>query len=123
MRERLRQTIVRAPMSGFVTKVNTYPGQKVYEGWDLLTIVDINQVVIEAKISPGLLKFVYPEKDAKITVYTVPPTTFSAKISSVGKVADPTDQMCRLRIIIPNKEFAFQPGFRAKVEISTKGGK
>lgn len=120
--DRLRQATVNAPISGFIADITAYPGQKVYDGWDLLKIVDISYVQVEAKISPGLLKFVHPDQEVEVTVNTVPPTKVRAKINSLSKLADPEDQMCRLRTILENKGFAFQPGFTAKIEIATERG-
>ncbi|MBU0568841.1 efflux RND transporter periplasmic adaptor subunit, partial [bacterium] len=89
---------------------------------DLLKIVDISRVKVEAKISPGLLKFVHPDQEVEVTINTVPQTKVKARISSVSKLADSKDQMCHVRTILENKDFAFQPGFTAKIEIATKRG-
>ena len=120
--DRLRQATVNAPISGFIADIAAYPGQKVYDGWDLLKIVDISRVKVEAKISPGLLKFVHPDQEVEVTINTVPQTKVKARINSVSKLADPEDQMCRVRTILENKDFAFQPGFTAKIEIATERG-
>lgn len=120
--DRLNQATVNAPISGFIADIAAYPGQKVYDGWDLLKIVDISYVKVEAKISPGLLKFVHPDQEVEVTINTVPQTKVKARISSVSKLADSKDQMCHVRTILENKDFAFQPGFTAKIEIATKRG-
>lgn len=121
--DKLRQTVVTAPISGFVDKISIYQGQYVHPGWELLKIVDIKHVKIEAKVNAGLIKFVHPGQKVKVTINTVPLTTVSANINSVRKIANIEDQMCGVVIILPNKDYNFQPGLLAKVEVlKGKGG-
>lgn len=115
---KLEEATIKALISGFITEIDIYEDQKVYEGWKLMKIVDINHVIVEAKISPGLLRFVYPGQDAEVVINTVPPTKFSSKIDSIKKISNSDDQMCSVRIILANKDFTIQPGFTTTVEIT-----
>jgi multidrug resistance efflux pump len=117
-KESLSHTIIKAPITGTITKINVYPGTYIFEGWPLLSIEDISSVVLEAKLSPGLLKFVEREKTLDVTVNTVPPKKVIGRLISLKKVADPVDQMCTMKILLPNPDLSFQPGFTAKVKIS-----
>ncbi|MDI6703207.1 MAG: efflux RND transporter periplasmic adaptor subunit [bacterium] len=113
----MKEAMVRAPVSGFITDITVHKNEKVYEGSPLLTIVDISKVFVEAKISPGLVKFVKVGQNVEVVVNTVPPTKVSTTVHSVTRVASSEDGMCKVKAILPNPNYNFQPGYTAKIKI------
>lgn len=63
----LERTVIRAPFDGVVTRRNVQVGQRVAPGTQLMLIVPINQLYVDANFKEGQLERVVPGQPVELT--------------------------------------------------------
>ncbi|MFQ5829189.1 MAG: HlyD family secretion protein [Candidatus Methylomirabilia bacterium] len=80
---KLEYTVIRAPMSGRVTRKIVEMGQVVQRGQLLLAIVSLDDVWVVANYKETQLTHVRPGQSATITIDTYPGDAFKARVDSI----------------------------------------
>jgi membrane fusion protein, multidrug efflux system len=79
----LGYTVIRAPVSGRVSRKNVEVGQVVPAGQQLLAVVSLNDVWVVANYKETELAGVQPGQPATVTVDTYPGVVFKAHVDSI----------------------------------------
>ena len=79
----LKDTFIRAPMAGRVTKKTVEVGQFVHPGQPLMAIVSLNDLWIVANFKETQLTHIRPGQKVKITVDTHPGEVFTGTVDSI----------------------------------------
>lgn len=94
MEDRLKNRELRAPIDGIVKEISSKTvGGVIKPGDDVLTIVPVDdELVIEAKVSPGDIGFVHPGQPVSIKITTYDYTIFGRLHGEVEKVSPDATQ-------------------------------
>jgi membrane fusion protein (multidrug efflux system) len=82
-KHQLKDTVIRAPMAGRVTKKSVEVGQFVHPGQPLMAIVSLNDLWIVANFKETQLTHVRPGQRVRVTVDTYPGEVFSGTVDSI----------------------------------------
>ncbi|MCL6451691.1 MAG: efflux RND transporter periplasmic adaptor subunit [Acetobacteraceae bacterium] len=104
----LAQTRVVAPSAGLVAACNVEAGELVSPGLPLLTLVDIDRVVIEVGLAQDLVNLVSPGQELEVLVPAAGEAATTARVTAVAPAAD-----ARTRTFLAQLE-ADNPGHRLK---------
>ncbi len=122
-RKDLKDTRIRAPFSGSIARRSTELGDFVTPGKELLTLVDIAAVKIVIHVSELDVPGITPGCSASVRIDSLPGTTFSGTVHSIGLTADDTTRCYPVEIIAQNPGGSILPGMVARVAITATGSK
>ena len=104
-------TVISAPFSGVVTKVDAAPGQVVDSEDQLFSVADLSRVWVQAEVYEKDLGRVQVGQRAIVRVETYPDEEFTGRVTYISDVLDPQTRTARVRCEVAN------PGTRLKVDM------
>ncbi|MDE2180201.1 MAG: efflux RND transporter periplasmic adaptor subunit [candidate division NC10 bacterium] len=115
-------TIVRAPISGVITKQEGAPGEVIGPEKALVSIADLSRVWTLVDIYEKDLAQVRRVAPVEITVETYPSETFRGTIMYVADILDPQTRTAKARVEISNPQRKLKPGMFATVRLRVQPG-
>ncbi len=120
LRINLANTVIAAPVDGFVGKRYFDPGAFVSPNQPVALVVDIRFVRLVANLVEKDVRRVGPGADAAIEVDAYPGENFSGKVARVSPVLDPDTRTAEMEIEITNTGFRLKPGMYARVRLEVE---
>jgi len=112
------QTIpVICPMSGLVTKRWLDNGSQVSSKENILTISDMNSLVIKAEVNEKYFEAAHQGKKLRVILNAYPNDTLNATIGLVYPQVDPVTRSVKFDIKIANFKKSLLPGMMASIKI------
>ncbi len=115
-KSQLAKSVIKAPFSGVIDRIDARVGQNVQPGMPILRLVSLADMYMKADVSESYVgKF---KQGQKVAIYF--PSTgveLEAKISAIGQVIEPKNRTFELEIIIPSDE-KIKPNMVAVISIS-----
>jgi len=108
---------IRAPLSGYVTKVNKSIGEQVAAGEAIVEISNLNTVWIEAPIFEKDLNRLAGNVSATFTTPAYPDQEFKGTIVDIGAVIDEQTRATKVIFQLPNDGRALRLGMQANVRL------
>ena len=108
---------VRAPLSGYVTRVNKSIGEQVTPGEAILEISNLDTVWVEAPIFERDLNRLGGSASATFTVAAYPDQEFRGTVVDVGAVIDERTRAATVVFQVPNAGRALRIGMQANVRL------
>ncbi len=111
--------IVRAPISGFIVdkQVNSNMAIRNDNSSSLFTISDLKNVWVIANVYESNITQVRVGDDAEVTTLSYPGRVFKGKVDEILNVLDPTNKVMKIRIVMPNEDYALKPEMFASVNV------
>jgi len=106
-----------ATTSGFIANLKISKREPVNPKDVIADIVNIDKVIVNGGLAPGLLPFVHVGDKVKISFVTTPPYSINAKITSINPVIDKKFKTMTVGILVDNKNYILQNGTRALVTV------
>jgi len=116
-RESVRQTTVRAPISGRVGRRNAEIGMYVSGSTPLFTIGRVEQVQVEVSITQEMLARIAVGQTAEIRAESLADTVLTAEVSRVSPFIEPGSFSAGAEIDVDNPEGLLFPGMFVTVDI------
>lgn len=113
------QYVVRSPVSGFVVEkqVNNNMAIRPDNTNDLFTISDLKNVWVLANVYESNISQVHLGDSVDVTTLSYPGRVFHGKVDKVLNVLDPTNKVMKLRVVLPNADYALKPGMFASITV------
>ncbi len=112
----LNRTIIKAPFSGVIDRVDVRVGQNVQPGQPILRLVSLADMYIKATVSESYVGKFKPNQEVAI-LFPSTGKQLSAKISAIGQVIEPKNRTFELEIIIPSDD-QIKPNMIAVISVS-----
>ena len=109
--------IIRAPITGVVTKINKNLGEQVAAGEAILEIVNLDIVWVEAPIFERDLSLVTGKGKTSFTTPAWPGQEFRGTLLDIGEVIDEQKRTAHVIFSVPNAGRALRVGMQADVRI------
>lgn len=109
--------VVRAPISGFVTKVNKSIGEQVTPGEAILEITNFETVWVEAPLFERDLHLVRANGKASFTTTAFPDREFHGTLVDVGEIIEEEKRAAHAIFSVPNPGRALRVGMQASVRL------
>jgi len=116
----LERTRVRAPFSGVLTDIKVSVGETVSGGQDLLTVVDVRDVRLEARVLESEIGRMKPGREADVRFSAYPGRVFKGQVRAVSPEVDPGDRTCAVHVAMDNAYGEIKPGMHAEVEVAAE---
>lgn len=108
---------VRAPLSGYVTRVNKSIGEQVAPGEAIVEISNLNTVWVEALIFEKDLSRLAGNVAASFTTPAYPDHEFKGTVVDIGAVIDEQTRATKVIFQVPNDGRALRLGMQANVRL------
>lgn len=118
----IADTIVRAPISGYVSNRPTAVGEFVTSSTPVATILRTNPIKVQIKISEADIPFVKLGRGVSIQVDAYKDRKFAGTVTAVNPALDATSRSATVEAQIENNENVLRTGMFATVNIIREGG-
>lgn len=115
----LANTVLKAPMDGFVTARYADPGSVASSSQPVLAVQALKQVYITFPAPEDVARAIGPGSPATIRFDALPGKSWVAKVSAVNPAADPDSRQFTVRLTMDNTAGQIRPGMFARVSIVT----
>jgi HlyD family secretion protein len=116
----LERTRVRAPFPGRVASVDVVPGQRVGQGTELMTIVDLDPIKVQVQVLEGELAHLAPGGRAEIRFSAFPDEVFEGTIETINPLVEQETRTAKVTVLVPNPEGRILPGMYARVRLEAE---
>jgi len=111
-----------APISGVVQDRERAEGEVLDADAQLLTIVNLGTVAVEASLPERDIARVRDGSPVKVSVESLPGRQFIGRISVIGTQLNAATRTLSARALLPNTDGALRPGLSARGQIVTSRG-
>jgi RND family efflux transporter MFP subunit len=118
-RKHIRDTVIRAPISGEIQHKLVNAGAYVEAPTAVLAIVDNNRLELECAVASADLAPLRPGQRVPFTVNTYPGVTFEGRVVEINPAVDEQTRSARVRIQVENAGRKLKTGMFAQGEILT----
>jgi cobalt-zinc-cadmium efflux system membrane fusion protein len=117
--------VVRAPISGFVVQKGATNNMTIRSdnSTSLFTISDLKNVWILANVYESNISLIHQGENVDVTTLAYPGRIFKGKIDKVMNVLDPTSKVMKVRVVLPNPDYALKPEMYASITVSDQENK
>jgi cobalt-zinc-cadmium efflux system membrane fusion protein len=117
--------VVKAPISGFIVQkqVNNFQVIRADNSSPLFTISDLKEVWIWANVYESNVENVHLSDEVEVTTLSKPDRIFTGKVDKLMQVMDPASKAMRIRITIPNPDYALKPQMFANARVVNAGNR
>jgi cobalt-zinc-cadmium efflux system membrane fusion protein len=114
--------IVKAPISGFIVQKNVTNNTAIRadNGSNIFTISDLKNVWIQANVYESNIDKIHLGDEVNITTLSYPNRVFKGKVDKMMNVLDPTNKVMKVRVVLPNDDYALKPQMFASVMVTNK---
>ncbi len=114
--------IIKSPISGFVVEkqINNNMAIRADNSNSLFTISDFKNVWVLANVYESNISEVHLDDTVTVTTLSYPGRTFHGKVDKILNVLDPTNKVMKIRIVLPNPDYALKPEMFASVTVASK---
>lgn len=116
--------VIKSPISGFVVdkEVTNNTVVRADNGTNLFTISDLKNIWIIANVYESNINQVHLGDNVEVTTLSYPGKIFHGKVDKVFNVLDPANKVMKVRIVLPNDDYALKPEMFASIRVTYKEG-
>lgn len=112
--------LVRSPISGFITdkQATNQTNVRPDNSNSLFTVSDLKHVWILANVYESNIPEIHLGDSVSVTTLAYPNRIFKGKIDKIYDVLDPVNKVLKVRITLPNPDYALKPQMFAQITTS-----
>lgn len=110
----LEDAVIRAPFSGTIAKRLVQPGEKVSPDSEIVTLVDLKQMVLEAAVPSAEIPSVRVGQKVRFRVSGFGERTFEGEVQRINPVTADNSRAIMIYIAVPNQDSALKGGMFAQ---------
>ena len=116
--------VVRSPISGFIIEKNITRDMQLRSdnSGNIFTVAQITDVYVTANVYETDISKIKEGMMTKINVLAYPDRLFEGRIDRIFTVLDPATQTMKVRIKLPNADFALKPEMNATISVEYNDG-
>jgi HlyD family secretion protein len=120
LREDVQKTVIRSPVSGFITTRYAEVGQWIERGGKVADIVDLAAVLVRVPVHERDIRLVHIGDEAAVTLDALPNRRFTGRVKYITPQADLASRTFPVKIEVPNTpDHAIKAGMFARVTLHT----
>jgi membrane fusion protein (multidrug efflux system) len=117
-RLQLDRSHVTSPFPGRIADVKVVAGQDVSAGAELMTVVNLDPIKVEANVLEAEMGLLSEGRRATVRFAAFPGETFAGRIETVNPVVDPEKRTGRVTVVLDNPGGRIKPGMYAEVSLA-----
>jgi membrane fusion protein, heavy metal efflux system len=116
------QFVVKSPISGFVVEkqINNNMAIRTDNTNSLFTVSDLKDVWVLANVYESNINEVHLGDEVSVTTLSYPGRIFHGRIDKIFNVLDPTNKVMKIRVVLPNNDYALKPEMFTSVTVVNK---
>ena len=118
--KKLEDTVVRAPIAGFVSERLVQVGEYIVAQTPVATIVQMNPLKLRTGVQERHAGIVQADQRVEFRVESFGDTLFHGKVAYVSPALDQTMRTFTIEALVDNADYRLKPGFFAKGIILTR---
>jgi RND family efflux transporter MFP subunit len=118
-RNALADTVIRAPLTGVVSKRHVQAGEKLAPDMPVFTIVSLRQLTLEAQVPASEVPRVKIGQEVQFKVDGYQQRAFSGKVARISPTTEAGSRSMLVYISVDNRDAALRGGMFAKGSITT----
>ncbi|HVE88437.1 MAG TPA: efflux RND transporter periplasmic adaptor subunit [Burkholderiaceae bacterium] len=111
----MTDAVVRAPISGTVSKRHVQPGEKVSFDAPLLSIVDLTQLEVQAQVPISDVTQIRKGMPTQVDVEGVDGRKFEGRVERINPSAEPGTRTINIYVSLSNEDMLLKAGMFARV--------
>jgi membrane fusion protein, heavy metal efflux system len=117
--------VIKAPISGFIVQKNVTNNTVIRtdNGTNLFTISDLKNVWIQANVYESNIGKIHLGDKVSVTTVSYPDRVFTGQIDKIMNVLDPTNKVMKVKVVLPNSDYALKPQMFASVTVTNPENK
>jgi RND family efflux transporter MFP subunit len=115
----LDDAIVRAPISGTVSKRHVQPGEKLAFDAPMISIVDLAQLEVQVQSPMTSVTSMRPGMPAKVDIEGIADRSFAGRLERINPSAETGTRMIHLYVSLKNEGSLLKTGMFARVTLKT----
>lgn len=115
----MTDSVVRAPISGTVSKRHVQPGEKVSFDTPLLAIVDLTQLEVQAQVPVSDVTQIRKSMPAHVDVEGIGGRRFEGRVERINPSAEPGTRTINIYVSLANEDSVLKAGMFARVLLTT----
>ena len=116
----LANTVITAPVDGFIGKRTLDPGASVGVNTSFMSVVDIRTVRLVINVVEKDLRRIQQGIAADVEVDAYPGEHFTGRVARLAPILDPATRTAQVEIEIPNPGYRLKPGMYARVRFTVE---
>jgi RND family efflux transporter MFP subunit len=116
----LSNTVITAPVDGFIGKRTLDPGASVGVNTSFLSVVDIRTVRLVINVVERDLRRINLGTPVEVEVDAYPGENFHGRVARLAPVLDPATRTAQVEIEIPNGNYRLKPGMYARARFTVE---
>ena len=117
----LADAVVRAPISGVVSRRLVQPGEKVAFDAPLLHIVDLSRLEVQAQAPVADVALIAPGAGVEVEIEGLPGAPLPARIDRINPTTESGSRMIAVYALLPNEDGRLRGGMFARVRLRLGG--
>jgi RND family efflux transporter MFP subunit len=117
----LADAVVRAPISGVVSRRLVQPGEKVAFDAPLLHIVDLSRLEVQAQAPVADVALIAPGAGVEVEIEGLPGAPLPARIDRINPTTEAGSRMIAVYALLPNEDGRLRGGMFARVRLRLGG--
>jgi HlyD family secretion protein len=120
LRDDVQKTVIRSPVSGFVTQRYAEVGQWIERGGKVADIIDLASVLVRVPVHERDIRLVQTGDEAAVSFDALPGRVFAGRVKYIIPQADLASRTFPVKIEVPNTpDYAIKAGMFARVTLRT----
>jgi HlyD family secretion protein len=120
LRDDVQKTLIRAPISGFITQRYAEVGQWIERGGKVADVIDLAAVLVRVPVHERDIRLVRLGDEATVSLDALPGQSFSGRVKHIIPQADLASRTFPVKIEVPNTpEHTIKAGMFARVTLRT----
>jgi len=116
----LQDAVLRAPLSGIVSRRSLQPGERAMPGVSAFTLVQTGTMLATLSVAEKDIARIRPGMPARIDV-SATGSRLVGKVREIGVEADPFTRTYKVKVALPNPGGALKVGMVSQVRLSVPG--
>ena len=116
----LPNTIITAPVDGFIGKRTLDPGASVGVNTSFISVVDIRTVRLVINVVEKDLRRITQGTAVEVEVDAYPGENFNGRVARLAPILDPATRTAQVEIEIPNGTYRLKPGMYARARFTVE---
>jgi HlyD family secretion protein len=116
----LSNTIITAPVEGFIGKRTLDPGASVGANTSFISVVDIRTVRLVINVVEKDLRRIHQGTTVEVEVDAYPGEVFHGRVARLAPILDPATRTAQIEIEIPNNTYRLKPGMYARARFTVE---
>lgn len=111
--------VVKAPINGFIVQKSATNNMTIRgdNNTSMFTISDLKNVWVQANVYESNISYIHLGESVDVTTLAYPGKVFKGKVDKIMNVLDPASKVMKVRVILPNDDYALKPEMYASITV------